>query len=181
MRQFKLLLLSLFLTLLTTTAFAAELGAGKELKADKGPTLEQTAEFIMAKFKEFITDRFKIKNKLGQYTLVIQELDFIKFDGCNVSINKGVYLIEFNLADIIDVKPQLTEKALSSNDSPLFAVVLKENKPNILFTSHDDKYQSKAFGIYTKNKEYATRMANAFERAVQLCGGGKEIGKEELF
>lgn len=30
--------------------------------------------------------------------------------------------------------------------------------------------------IPTKSNEYATRLANSFEHAILLCGGGKDIG-----
>jgi hypothetical protein len=196
MRQITLLLL--LLVFFTTTAFSAELGAGKALKVDKGPTLEQTAEFIMAKAKEFYADSYQWRDVFGNYVPTGSVLHFIKFAGCNVSIKDETILVdsshvefmnivEFNLADIINVKPDLVKDQVTSNGSPLVAVVLIENKPNISHTYQD--YETKKIktdkidttSISMKNKEYATRMANAFERAVQLCGGGKEIGKEELF
>ena len=202
----------LTLIFLVTTAYSAELGAGKALKADKGPTLEQTMDFINNKLRELHVDSLEHAYEGNRAIYNYKAIDFSS-DGCSVHMKrKSQYIFtasdspgytqrttsedifDFNLSEVSTVTVDLFGKqyAENSNDAftrggnPLFAVVIKEPmkhiKINTIFNnSSPSSSMVDVLEIPTKSKENATRLTNAFEHAVQLCGGGKEIKKEELF
>jgi len=186
---------------IATTTFAAELGAGKALKADKGPTLEQTTDFIKSKFNEFYIDHI-VWGVMGSPSHEYTRKADISISGCNVVVLKesehtsgkgwsSVSNTKFNLEDISTVEAKIDDgsgaytSVTTGNGMPLYYVRLVAKQEKIFSSGVSDSKQFSGSGkeewINVKNQEYAKRLVNAFERAVQLCGGGKDIGKEELF
>jgi len=184
----------LMMVVLDSTAYSAELGAGKSLNASKGPTLEQTTDFIKSKYDEFHIDNYVYNGGTYKSNEYIYHRD-IKIEGCNVVIRKKIknnlsdnwvkYIANFNLANISNVKSSIyvadevyntNEQYTTTDGQPIYMVMLQSTGPDIT-----EPISTKQAKIMVKNQEYAKRLANAFERAVQLCGGGKDIGKEELF
>lgn len=190
MRQITLIVL--LLTLLTTTALSAELGAGKELKADKGPTLEQTTDFINKNIKPFTSDIASCMFDGSDCSFFGNDQSY-KLVNCDYKfyLNNNVFKasIELNLANINSITVDLDEGEPAANfrefynGKPVYKITLNINNNKVIYTENGKvkQYSSNEVPIAVKTNEYAKRLANAFEHAVQLCGGGKEIGKQELF
>jgi len=195
----------LMLIILASTVFSAELGAGKELKADKGPTLDVTTDFIKRMFAEFYIDKFSVDGEFGKYIISYPSVEII-IDGCNVKFSteersNGIVMpsstaYKLGLSDITAVTVGFYSRQGIDRGSdvwlrdgkPVYAITLKEVYDKITeiqfsLTDKNKVYTSniKYVEIPIKNQDYAKRLANAFERAVQLCGGGKDIGKEDVF
>jgi len=199
-----------FFVLLTVSAtvFSDELGS-KSLKSDKGPTLEQTMEFIRQKLGVFFVDKYSVSKEMEGTPGVPDHSSSTFYDivfsykGCTMFLNykqtdivqygKGydTYLeelsakadgwpprktteppetvssqnrtIELNLKTVSDIKTDV------SSDRML-GPRMREGVPvyNLLIQSEDGR----TIEIPVRKQEYAERLANAFERAVQLCGGG---------
>jgi hypothetical protein len=204
------MLLLILTTVLTGTALSAELGSGKTLKADKGPTLEETLGFIKDKIKEFHVEQshssFVQPNYYSEDDYSYDDISIVS-EGCAVTVTMdkqtenhesnighaywhNIFIFRLNLKNINSVItgiiPRFSGHIDTYNGTPVIKVILKGKDISLQsrrfdVTKFNEPYNIDSMIFEIKNRDYANRLVNAFEHAVQLCGGGQSIGKEELF
>lgn len=211
MSTFAFMVFSLLMTIDILPCHAAQLGTGKQLKVDNGPTLDQTMGFIKEKIPSFSVWKININYDDGMSVDETQFHDII-YDNCimkytqkitskardSVPMTSGKIFTsttkinktyEFSLTDMSNVKINTTNTIPRAVTTPAVYYLLTLHGKNVKYTEETNEdgqittkivdYDGITFEIQTQ--EYATRLSNAFERALQLCGGGEDIGKQELF